>query len=291
MSISRLMRTVQGMLAPSVRPDVEFSVDCESLKQQDWFLGDAHQTQQVLTNVVTNAIKCAVAGSVTLRAARVDNAIRLECSDTGPGIPKNDQKKIFEKFVQRGGAPGTGLGLSIAKSVVDLCGGSIYFESDPTQRPGTTCVIILPLKSCKAEFNVSAEEELAPALIEDPISVLVIDDVAINRSVLNERIKMGIAPNASVTEATNGEEALELCKKKRFDCIFVDQFYGESGGAMIGTDVVIAMRRTGIDSIILACSCSDSDAPFSEAGCDIVWGKPLPSNAVMIKQLSKPLSK
>ncbi len=80
--------------------------------------------------------------------------VQLECIDTGPGIPKGEQAKLFERFVQRGGAPGTGLGLYIAKEIVNMMGGSICFESDPTVKPGTTCRILLPLELCE-----QAEEE------------------------------------------------------------------------------------------------------------------------------------
>jgi signal transduction histidine kinase len=64
--------------------------------------------------------------------------LRFECADTGPGILKAHQSQLFKKFVQRGGAPGTGLGLAIAKHLVELMGGEIYFESDPTVKPGSS---------------------------------------------------------------------------------------------------------------------------------------------------------
>ena len=104
------------------------------------------------------------------------------------------------------------------------------------------------------------------SLIEEPLSFLLIDDVAMNRSMLSRRIKRGIAPKATITEASTGEEALVLCGKQKFDVIIVDQYMEEAGGVMVGTDVVFAMRRMRIDSIIIGCSGNDMDDLFKEDG-------------------------
>merc|ERR1712106_1149147 len=122
-------------------------------------------------------------------------------------------------------------------------------------------------------------------LIEEPLRFLLIDDVSINRSMLSRRIKKGIAPNATITEASTGEEALVLCGKEKFDVIVVDQYMEEAGGVMVGTDVVFAMRRMRIDSIIIGCTGNEMDDLFQEAGSDWVWGKPMPSNKVSVRQL------
>tara|TARA_B110000305_G_C19271332_1_gene554636 strand:+ start:255 stop:614 length:360 start_codon:yes stop_codon:yes gene_type:complete len=107
------------MLKPSVRPGVEFLYNAD-IGNSDWALADAHRMQQIWTNIVTNAIKYTVTGSITLTVLWDGDILCFSCSDTGPGIPKNQQDSIFKRFVQRGGAPGTGLGLAIAKHLVDL---------------------------------------------------------------------------------------------------------------------------------------------------------------------------
>jgi len=236
-----------------------------------------------MTNVVTNAIKYTTSGSITLVIEWEHEYVRFECADTGPGIPLKEQNKLFERFVQRGGAPGTGLGLAIAKHLVDLTGGSICFHSDPTIKPGTSCVVKMPLAVCSPPEVVVKED--SNTLIDQTLSFLLIDDVAMNRSMLSRRIKRGIAPNATITEASTGEEALVICGKERFDVIVVDQYMEEAGGVMVGTDVVFAMRRMRIDSIIIGCSGNDMDDLFKEAGADWVWGKPMPSNVTTVKQL------
>ena len=283
-----IMTGVYKMLLPSVRPGVSFQVQCR-VGDKGWVLGDAHRIQQVMTNVVTNAIKYTTSGSIILVMDWVDNNVQFECRDTGPGIPKKEQKKLFERFVQRGGAPGTGLGLAIAKHLVDLTGGSIRFYSDPTIKSGTSCVVKMPLKECDRPEAEDIEE--IPGVIEEHISVLVIDDVKMNRLMLRRRMQKAIAPNATIIEACTGEQALAVCAKKTFDVIIVDQYMEEAGGVMVGTDVVFAMRRQRIDSIIIGCSGNDMDDLFKEAGADWVWKKPMPSNSIIVKQLRSGLMK
>ena len=286
-SLEATLKSVHKMLKPSVRPNVVFESHCRT-GEKGWVMGDSHRIQQVLTNVVTNAIKYTTMGSIILNIEWEGDKVRFECADTGPGIPVKEQKKLFERFVQRGGAPGTGLGLAIAKHLVDLTGGSIYFNSDPTIKPGTSCVVMMPLATCEPPEIMTKEEQ--GKHIEEPLTFLLIDDVAMNRSMLTRRIKRGIAPNAVITEASTGEEALIICGKQSFDVIVVDQYMEEAGGVMVGTDVVFAMRRMRIESIIIGCSGNDMDDLFKEAGCDWVWGKPMPSNAVTVKQLRSGLS-
>jgi len=285
-SIISVLDNVYKMLQPSVRPNVDFLTDLK-IGEKIWVLGDSHRIQQVMTNVVTNAIKYTTSGYIKLILEWEGEYLRFECADTGPGIPIKVQKKLFERFVQRGGAPGTGLGLAIAKHLVDLNGGSIGFESDPTQKPGTSCVVKMPMAVCEPPDDVNCEDNDSP--LEEPISILIIDDVAMNRSMLRRRITRGIAPNAIITEACSGEEALVIVGNEEFDVIIVDQYMEESGGVMVGTDVVFAMRRMKLDSIIIGCSGNDINNLFTEAGSDWVWGKPVPPNKIILKQLKSAL--
>lgn len=285
-SLKKILQSVHKMLLPSVRPGVRFETICNT-KGRDFVLGDSHRIQQVMTNVITNAIKYTMTGSITLTMGWEVDKVRFECIDTGPGIPKNEQEKLFQRFVQRGGAPGTGLGLAIAKHLVDLTGGTIYFDSDPSVRAGTTCVVLMRLPLCDAPEVIV---ETSTALIEEPISFLIIDDIKMNRMMLKRRILKGIAPQSTITEASTGEEALEICGTEKFDVVVVDQYMEEAGGVMVGTDVVFAMRRMRIESIIVGCSGNDMATQFFEAGADWVWQKPMPSNTEIIQNLRKSMN-
>jgi signal transduction histidine kinase len=112
--------------------------------------GDAERLRQVLTNLVDNAIKYSPAGSeVEVHAYREDGRVRIDVRDRGPGIAKEDQKLIFEKFGRVTGAgatrPGTGLGLFIARSIAEAHGGALEVHSAPEQ--GATFTLELPAQN------------------------------------------------------------------------------------------------------------------------------------------------
>jgi len=286
LSIRNLLHNVHKMLLPSVRSGVHFSKFINLTNDNVWVIGDSHRIEQVLTNVVSNAIKYTVAGHIRISIEWEGQHLRFICEDTGPGIPTSEQPKLFQRFVQRGGAPGTGLGLAIAKHIVELIGGSIRFDSDPSVKAGTTCIVLMALPPCNPPEIIAPQKT---EVIREAISVLVIDDIKMNRKMLARRIKKGIAPNATIQEAATGEEALLICGRNRFDVMIVDQFMEEAGGVMVGTDVVFAMRRMRIDSVIVGCSGNDIGAQFFDAGADMVWKKPMPCNDNIIRDLRSAL--
>ncbi len=112
--------------------------------------GDRERLRQVLTNLIDNAIKYSPAGGeVQVRAYQEDGVVRIDVSDSGPGIAKDDQRPIFEKFGRVTGTgatrPGTGLGLFIARSIAEAHGGALEVESAPEQ--GSTFTLELPVQS------------------------------------------------------------------------------------------------------------------------------------------------
>ena len=223
--------------------------------------------------------------------------LRFECADTGPGILKSHQEQLFKKFVQRGGAPGTGLGLAISKHLVELMNGEIYFDSDPTIKPGSSCIVLLPLERCDSPYKDDetipvgggTESGLSEKLIEEPLSILIVDDIKMNRTMLKRRFEKGVAPHCQITEAPNGETAVEICEHETFDVIIMDQFMEDAGGLLTGTDTILALRRHGVKSLIIGCSGNDLDNDFLEAGADRCWQKPLPTNTMIIRQFRRHL--
>jgi signal transduction histidine kinase len=113
---------------------------------------DRDKVTQVLMNLIGNAIKFTPSdGTVGVSAANDRSGwVRVSIRDTGPGIPANEQEKIFEKFYQvtQDGGPkpkGTGLGLAISKSLVELHGGKVWVESEEGR--GSTFSFILPVSA------------------------------------------------------------------------------------------------------------------------------------------------
>jgi len=107
---------------------------------------DVVQIDQVLTNLIENAVKFTPAGSgVTISAARWHDTAEVRVVDHGPGIPSEERERVFEAFVrgEQGSATGSGLGLSISRAIVESHGGRIWIEGTPGG--GTTVVFRLPV--------------------------------------------------------------------------------------------------------------------------------------------------
>jgi signal transduction histidine kinase len=113
--------------------------------------GDRDRLQQVLTNLLDNAVKYSPAGEeVKVNAFQQDSRVRIEVSDRGPGVPTDQQRVIFEKFGRAHtagspGTPGTGLGLYIARSIAEAHGGVLEVDSGP--EPGAKFTLVLPVAS------------------------------------------------------------------------------------------------------------------------------------------------
>jgi signal transduction histidine kinase len=127
----------------------EVRVSADVLGEMPPVRGDRDRLQQVLTNLLDNAVKYSPAGEeVRVTASRLDSHLRIEVADHGPGIPSDQQRLIFEKF-GRGhssgspGKPGTGLGLFIARSIAQAHGGALEVSSAPDL--GATFTLTLPL--------------------------------------------------------------------------------------------------------------------------------------------------
>ncbi|MGM0382835.1 MAG: sensor histidine kinase [Thermodesulfobacteriota bacterium] len=111
--------------------------------------GDEQRIAQVLLNLLGNAIKFTEKGEIHVEASVSSETFLVSVSDTGPGLSRNDQKKIFEEFHQADRSStkekdGTGLGLSIAKRIVEMHGGRIWVESSPGK--GSTFRFELPVR-------------------------------------------------------------------------------------------------------------------------------------------------
>ena len=116
--------------------------------------GDGRRLTQVLLNIVGNAIKFTDEGSIEIRAKAVNGHFNIAIKDTGPGIPAEDQARIFEEFQQVDNSStrqkgGTGLGLSISRRLIQVHGGEIGLES--TLGIGSTFNIVLPVRVTEQE--------------------------------------------------------------------------------------------------------------------------------------------
>lgn len=175
-------------------------------------LGDPHRIQQILNNLLNNAIKFTEAGSVTLKlSCRTGKPVTIEVSDTGLGMNPAQLARVFESFEQADGSTtrrfgGTGLGLAIVKQLVTLMGGEITPQSTPGL--GTSFRITLPLPESKSVLpcGVAASEELQRANTLQGVRILSADDNATNQMVLAAMLAKS---GAILTQVADGQQAVD----------------------------------------------------------------------------------
>jgi two-component system, sensor histidine kinase and response regulator len=178
----------------------------------DRLIGDMSRIRQVLVNLVINAIKFTDKGEVFIKLENIrpvdgdDVELQFKVADTGIGIPEEHRDLIFEKFSQVDNSTtrtygGAGLGLSISKSLVEMMGGKIWFESELGK--GSTFYFTLPLKlDWEKEGRIA---RVQPNFRGTP--VLVVDDNGTNRSVLRKMLSLW---GFEVLEAGGGRAALSM---------------------------------------------------------------------------------
>lgn len=194
---------------------------------------DERRLQQILLNLVGNAVKFTTHGKVIVQVGVCKSAytkvgnyccLRFSVQDTGVGIPKESLEQVFEPFVQLNGTnhdiDGTGLGLNIVQQLVRLMGSEIKLQSEVGVGSHFWFDLMLPVSEAKGT-NTFKLRQTPQSYQGKKRTILVVDDVEDNRKVLHDLLE-GICFN--VLLAKNGEEALVLLKDSRPDLIFMDLF-------------------------------------------------------------------
>lgn len=191
-------------------------------------IGDPIRLNQIISNLLSNAMKFTLQGGVTLKASLKERqaeraVIEFSVADTGIGIPREMQEDIFESFVQASSDTtrkygGTGLGLAICKRLVDLQGGTISVTSEPDSGSVFTFSLEygLPATETKTVENGTTSDSMNALAGK---KILVAEDNKINFFVANKFLESW---GVKVTHVENGALALEEIKKQDFDLILMD---------------------------------------------------------------------
>lgn len=198
-----------------------------------WVLADPVRTKQILGNLLSNAVKFTDEGSVTLNVDREDENIRFTVADTGIGFHPENRDRLFNRFEQidnnitrRFG--GSGLGLSIVSQLIEMMNGTI----DGTSVPGTGSIftVTLPLPQVPPAKTSMAEpvrvedlgrtaKNLSAPCPDQHTRILLADDNPTNRRVVQLILD---AQNIHVTEAEDGQQALDAFASQHFDLVLMD---------------------------------------------------------------------
>jgi signal transduction histidine kinase/ActR/RegA family two-component response regulator len=257
---------------------------------------DEKRLRQVLLNLLGNAVKFTKIGHVTLTVAMVNGRYDLESTptgqppakmfrfavtDTGPGLTAEQVEKIFQPFEQVGDVrqrgEGTGLGLAISRQLVQAMGGELQAKSAPDQGSSFWFEIPLPVvvetETVEQLPQKVSERRQILAYEGPPRQIMVVDDQAINRSMLRLMLaQMGF----EVVLAKSGQEAIELARASVPDMILMDLVMPE----MSGYEATSAMRQIpALQRVpIVAASASTFQEDIEqaqEAGCDAFLAKPI----------------
>ena len=221
------MKSVENILKPKAEEKGLVLETFFDLQISDRLNGDATRIRQILMNILSNAIKFTERGSVHLSIKlkeRTSNfqRISISCLDTGIGISEEAIKFIFNEFYQENangyhGMEGTGLGLSITKNLIQLMDGKIEVSSEKGH--WTRVYIEIPLKVIEVQpvIDDTVQYDLSNLLLEKRI--LIVEDNKLSRNLFVIMLQnMGCL----VTEAENGQEAIEILGKDNFDLVLMD---------------------------------------------------------------------
>jgi len=265
----------------SQQKNIELILDIKQI-QHPIVLADAGRIRQILTNLVSNAIKFTKQGEIVIKAKliNVDQKNWLfECSvvDTGIGIASDKQDSLFDSFSQVDASTtrrygGTGLGLTIAKKLCKLMHGDIVVSSEPNV--GSTFTINLLLQKS------NQKQPALPVIDISQLQVLVVDDNQTHRRLLCEQLQQW---GAKVVEADSGQHALQACQrhykeqsKTMFDVALIDMQMPVMNGEMLAKQFKTSPNFNQIKVVMMTTVAEQNDGSyFSKIGASGYFSKPM----------------
>ncbi|WP_394126778.1 response regulator [Vibrio hepatarius] len=259
-SIAELVQSSFQQFAHLAREkELDFSFENES-RTSVLSLGDPLRVEQIVTNLITNAIKFTSAGfvKITLNAEQRREGqlwFMVSVHDSGIGLNSEELTQIFDSFSQAETSTsrqygGSGLGLSISSDLADLMGGEITVKSQKHQGAcfSFECQLPLALSAPPEQLRIKVVDTETLALKpRQTLSILVVDDEAMNRQILSELIQ---SSDIHCYEASNGIKAIERVNKQHFDLILMDIQMPEMNGLQAAE--VIRQRFTSDQLPIIA---------------------------------------
>ena len=299
--IHELLERIARQHRVNLPEDVRLSLDINNIPDRA-ILADAVRLEQILNNIIGNAIKFTSKGEVRVKA-RITSAgdtqikLRIDVSDTGIGIDAKTLPHVFDPFTQADSGTtrryaGTGLGLAISKQLIELMGGSIGVTS--TRGRGSTFWFELPLiyapKSARTAetTELTANADLAPSLMG--VHALIVDDSLTIRAIIKGFLQ---ARSATISLAENGLEALRQLRApdSSINAVIMDMQMPVMDGMTATQEIRKDPDLKALPVIaITAGLLPDQREQALKAGVDAVIGKPIVAETlveVILKELNK----
>lgn len=223
-----IKETIQLFLAQAKKKNIPINLYIYE-DFSEMILGDVTRLKQVLSNLISNAIKFTEKGKIEISAKKISESfdselLSIQIKDTGIGIPADKQHLLFQRFIQANSSStrkygGSGLGLAISQRLIHLMDGKLYLESQ--ENVGSKFTIKLPVKKMQEEDSSIKErlEKQNNFPIERKLKILIAEDDPTNRKILNSvLVKLGYSPK----NVSNGLEAVQITKDELFNLILMD---------------------------------------------------------------------
>ncbi len=249
-------------------------------------MGDRDRIHQVLTNLVGNAINYTLAGSISIEATSVSQAVQMSVRDTGIGIKPEDISHIFDRFY-RGDDPivqeagGTGLGLPIVKMFVEMHGGRVWVDSEVGT--GSTFTFILPTPDAQPELKTPKHSTSTPPVVTR--TILVVDDDNDIAQLVRLQLE---GSDYRVLTASRRHQALEIAQKEKVDLILLDRILPDGDGLEILGTLKASPSTADIPVIIL--SIVEDEGEARARGASAYLGKPF-SAQLLLDQVEMALAR
>lgn len=223
--LDKLLLNCASIVESKIAKDVEFSVSIPSVPYYAFL--DKKRVQQIFINILTNAAKFTKSGKIEFSLIEINQVkekleVIVEVKDTGPGIADEIKETLFEPFASTDVEEGTGLGLYISHELATLMGGEITVNSKEGEG---TCfrVTFYCEKSALKMRNLtqnSTNKSMEKQKNYGHLSVLIVEDIIVNREFLKEMFKVFFSVEVDIAE--NGKIAVEKVRKNSYDIIFMD---------------------------------------------------------------------
>ena len=251
---------------------------------QLYALIDAIKLERILYNLISNAFKFTKKEgkiNISFNYDESQNVFNLKISDTGVGIEKKNQEKVFDKFYQEKKgktSAGLGLGLYTTRKFVHMMGGDMSLQSEPQN--GTTITITFPVK--KAEQAVAVSDKDKDNDEDTLFTILLVED----NSQLRDYLKKRLSAHFNVAVASDGEEALVFIKNNLPEIVISDVMMPGMDGLSLCAEIKNTALFSDIFVILLSAKSSTEDEMLGyKAGADFYIKKPFEPD-VLIKQLT-----
>ncbi|MCR5598586.1 MAG: response regulator [Lachnospiraceae bacterium] len=298
-----LLNDLKNMIGPKAdAKDLKFIMEIDPELPGGLF-GDEIRIKQVITNLLTNAVKYTEKGSVTLKVGfgrkpeKTDTiGLKVSVTDTGMGIRKEDMEKLFAQFVRldekkNRNIEGTGLGLNITSNLLHMMGGELTVESEYGKGSVFSFEIIQPVRKRtpigdfeKASDGDASKEKYVPRFKAPDACILMVDDTPINIVVFKGLLKK---TEIKVDSAAGGRECIELATENKYDIIFLDHMMP----VMDGIETLKELREKYPDNpnagtpivCLTANAISGAKETYMEAGFTDYLTKPI--NPVKLEEM------